>query len=130
MQRQMVRYYLSRALISAAFGGLLSLTGSQWWLAAFMGALTFGFFLWAPHSGRYAVHPERGVSALQQDERTRFINAVAGRNAFVGMMLALAAMIIYFGWVGSEMVPIWILSQVLVFGVAVYLVSDLLLRRK
>ena len=62
-------YYVSRAIITALFCFLLSATGMAWWLAALMGALIFSLFLWAPRSGRYAVHPELGVTALRRDER-------------------------------------------------------------
>ena len=82
-------YYLSRALLSLAFGAFFALTGSSWWVALLAGGIAFAFFLWAPRSGRYAVHPELGVTALRRDERTQSINDQAARNAFVVSMLAL-----------------------------------------
>jgi len=120
-------YYLSRAIITAIFGFLLSATGMTWWLAALMGALIFALFLWAPHSGRYAVHPELGVTALRRDERTQGINDKAGRNAFVAVMLALAGLVLCFGMQGS--VPASFLEYVLLLGLLVYYLSDFLLRR-
>lgn len=90
--RRLSRYYISRAIISSAFGGLLAVTGSTWWMAALMGLIVFALFLWAPHSGRYAVHPELGGSALRRDERTQVISDKAARNGFVVTLLALAAM--------------------------------------
>ncbi|MBU0703152.1 MAG: hypothetical protein KKC18_04730 [Chloroflexi bacterium] len=85
----MSRYYLSRLLISAMLCGLLLLSGSPGWKAALAGASVFALFLWAPRSGRYAVHPERGITALQYDECTRAITDEAARIAFVVTMLAL-----------------------------------------
>jgi hypothetical protein len=54
----MSRYYISRILVSVAFGGLFALTGSPWWMAVLTSIVLIALFLYAPHSGRYAVHPE------------------------------------------------------------------------
>lgn len=51
----------------------------------------------APHSGRYSVHPELGVTALRLDERTQITNDKAARNAFVISILALCGITAYFG---------------------------------
>jgi len=122
-------YYVSRAVISAALGVLLALTGLEWWMAALLGAIVFAFFVWAPHSGRYSVHPELGVTALRRDERTQGINDKAARNAFVVTMLAIAGTAIYFGAIAAVSVPIAMLKWTLVLGVLVYFVSDFVLRR-
>ncbi len=123
------RYYLSRALISLAFGGLLALTGSPWWMAVLVGLLVFALFLWAPRSGRYAVHPELGVTALRRDERTQVINDKAARNGFVVTILAIAAIATYFGTIAQTDVPILALHLSLVLGVMTYFFSDFWLRR-
>jgi heme A synthase len=122
-------YYVSRAAISAALGAVLALTGLEWWMAALLGAIVFAFFVWAPHSGRYAVHPELGITALRRDERTQGINDKAARNAFVVTMLAIAGIAIYFGSVAAVSVPIAMLKWTLVLGMLVYFVSDFVLRR-
>jgi len=122
-------YYISRTLISIAFGALFLLTGSPWWMGVLMGALALGFFLWAPRSGRYAVHPELGVTALRRDEHTQSINDRAARNAFVIMGLALAGVSIYFSAVSKADVPVALLNYTLILGVAVYFITDLVLRR-
>ena len=123
----MSAYYISRAIISAAFGVFLVVTGFEWWMAALMGAVVFGLFLWAPRSGRYAVHPEFGVTALRRDERTQGINDKAARNAFVVMMLALAGLAIYFG--ASTVVPVRVLEYALILVALAYFGSDFFLRR-
>ena len=125
----MSAYYISRAVISAALGVVLALTGLEWWMAALLGAMAFAFFIWAPHSGRYSVHPELGVTALRRDERTQGINDKAARNAFVVTMLAIAGIAIYFGAIAAVSVPIAMLRWTLVLGVLVYYVSDFVLRR-
>jgi 4-hydroxybenzoate polyprenyltransferase len=42
---KMTQYYLSRALISAAFGGLFAITGTPLWIAVLTGAGVFVLFL-------------------------------------------------------------------------------------
>jgi hypothetical protein len=123
-------YYASRALISIAFGALFVFTGGGWWAGVLMAALVFGFFLWAPRSGRYVVHPELGVTALRRDEQTQAINDRAARNAFVVMGLALASLAIYYGSFVHVNVPVALLNYTLILGVAVYFISDLALRRR
>jgi hypothetical protein len=125
----MSRYYISRALISGALGVFLALTGSQWWLAGLAGLIVFAYFLWAPRSGRYAVRPERGVTALRRDERTQAINDRAARNAFVATILTLAGIAVYFGTIAPADVPVAILDLALVFGMLTYFASDFWLRR-
>jgi uncharacterized membrane protein len=125
----MSRYYISRALISIALGALLALTGSQWWMAGLVGVIVFAYFLWAPHSGRYAVHPELGVTALRRDERTQTINDKAARNAFVATILTVAGIAVYFGTIAPANVPVAILNLALVLGMLTYFVSDFWLRR-
>lgn len=125
----MSRYYISRAVISAAFGLLLVLTGLEWWMATLMGVIVFALFLWAPRSGRYAVHPELGITALRRDECTHAINDKAARNAFIVTMLVMAGVAIYFGSIVPTNVPVIILDFVLALGVLTYFVSDFWLRR-
>lgn len=122
-------YYLSRAFISAALGGLLAMTGSPWWVAVLMGAAAFVLFLWAPVSGRYVVDPERGVTSLGRDERSQAIVGKASRNAFAVTIFLVAAITLYFGVINPGSVPIHALGLVLLLGALTYLVSDFLLRR-
>jgi hypothetical protein len=125
----MKAYYLSRAVISAVFGVLFVLSGSAWWTGMLVAALAFGWFLVAPRIGRYSVHPELGVTALRRDERSQVINDRAARNAFVATMLALGAVVIYQASTAATSVPLAALEQLLIFGVGVYYVSDVWLRR-
>jgi hypothetical protein len=123
------RYYISRLILSAIFGGLFALSGATWWRASIAGAIAFTFFLWAPHSGRYSVHPERGFTALQRDERTQAFNDKAARNAFITCMLAVAAIDIYFGSLMPGDVPTVFLHYILILGVLTYFLSDFWLRK-
>jgi hypothetical protein len=129
MMTGMKAYYLSRAAISIAFGTLFALSGSAWWAGVLVAVVAFGWFLVAPHTGRYAVHPELGVTALRRDERSELINDKAGRNAFVVTAIALAGLILYSGATAAAGVALHALEGLLILGLAVYYVSDLWLRR-
>ena len=129
MAKNMMPYYLSRTIFSLLIGVFLLLTGSTLWASILISALILAFFLWAPHSGRYAVHPELGVTALRRDERTQVVNDRAARNAFVISMLALGAITIYFGIIGAVVIPSSILKVLLGIGALAYFISDLWLRR-
>jgi hypothetical protein len=78
-----IRYLVSRGVIVAVFGVALGFAGLRWWWAALAAAVTLGFFLVAPHSGRYVVRTQGGVAPLRRDERARAIRDKATRNGFV-----------------------------------------------
>jgi uncharacterized membrane protein len=124
------RYYLSRALISIAWGIVIALGGFAWWIAALAAAIVFAFFVWAARSGRYVVHPDLGTTALRRDERTQAINDKSARTAFVVTMLAVAAIAIYFGSIAHTAVPVAMLELTLILGAAIYFLSDFWLRRE
>ena len=124
----MKSYYVSRALISIAFGVLFA-ADSTWWTGILVGTLAFAWFLLAPHIGRYSVHPEFGITALRRDERAQVINDKAARNAFVISMLALGGIIVYFGIFALTSVPIAVFRWLLIIGVLIYYVSDFWLRK-
>jgi uncharacterized membrane protein len=121
-------YYISRAIVSIVFGGLFYLSGSSLWTSILIGTVAFIWFLWAPHTGRYGVHPEFGVTALRRDERTQQINDHAARNAFVVLGIAVAILSIYFGSVLQTDVPARILNYALILGAATYYFTDFRLR--
>lgn len=125
----MTRYYISRVIISAGLVLILVLTGLEWWLAVLMGVIVLAFFLWAPRSGRYAVHPELGATALRRDENTQAINDKAARNGFIVTIGAIAGITIYFGSIALTDVPVTVLSLVLALGILTYFGSDFWLRR-
>ena len=129
MTKNMIPYYLSRIIVSAAFGLLLFVTGSPLWTIILMTGFILAFFLWAPHSGRYSVHPEFGVTALRRDDRTQIINDKAARNAFVVSMLSVGVIAIYFGLLGAINIPNSVLRMVLIIGILTYFASDLWLRK-
>ncbi len=125
----MKAYYVSRAILSIVFGAVFLLAGSAWWIAVLVAAIAFGWFLIAPHIGRYAVHPELGVTALRRDERTQVVNDKAARNAFVISMLAVAAVAIYYEALAAGSVPVDVIKWLLVLGAVAYYASVFWLRR-
>lgn len=122
-------YYISRICLSILFAAFMALLGLPWWAAVLIGILLIGFFIWAPRSGRYYVQPEGGVSALRRDERTQAINLRAGLNGFVGVMLAIGGLDIYYGALQQSDVPANVLSLLLVLGVLIYFISDFWMRK-
>lgn len=122
-------YYLSRAILSLVLTAAFLFLGAAWWLALTVGALVFAFFVYAPRSGRYSVHPERGLTAPQRDERSREINQKSARNAFIAVLLLLAAVLLYTWRLPSTQIPIAAVGLILVCGWAVYYISDAWLRR-
>lgn len=128
MNKSLTPYYISRALFSAAFGAFFFLSGAALWEAVLLGGILLGLFLWAPHSGRYAVHPELGVSALRRDERTQVVNDKAARNAFAAIMLVVGGASFYFS-ATSAAITSGIFRILLICGALVYFASDIWLRK-
>lgn len=125
----MSAYYISRAIFSVLWGILFFLTGSPWWQSILAGVLVLAAFIWAPKSGRFTVRPEKGVFALQREERTQAITDKAARNTLVVTMLISAGMALYFGGRADGSVPVLWLNAMLLVGVITYWLSDLMLRR-
>jgi hypothetical protein len=123
-------YTVSRILVALGLGLLFVLAGAAWWQAALIAAAAIGWFLWAPHSGRYQVDPQMGIAPLRRDERGSRLNDAAGRNAFVAVMLAAGAAALYAVWTRVPQVSVQVLNGLLILGVLVYFGSDYWLRRR
>lgn len=129
MQKELRPYYISRTIFSIAFGVLLYVTGSPLLHAVVLGGLILALFMWAPHSGRYSVHPEYGITAMRRDEWTQAVNDKAARNAFVVIMFLIAGASLYFGAAGAVSVSIGLFRIPLIIGALVYFASDLWMRK-
>lgn len=127
--QSMKGYYISRAFIALLLGVLFGLLNS-WWMGLLVGGMTMLWFILAPRTGRYTVEPQNGATALARDERAEVINAYAGRNAFVVMMLLGMVLLLLQGYTALEFSIAVALSLLLLGGVVTYYLSDLFLRRR
>ena len=67
---------------------------------------------------------------MRLDERMRAIRDRAARDGFIVLMLALALLALYFGFLRPGEVPLQLVMGVLGLGFLVYFVSDALQRQK
>jgi hypothetical protein len=129
MRLAMKRYYMSRAVLSIAFGGLVYLV-SGYPLAGLLGAvLAFLTFVYLPRSGRYRVDPQKGATALYRDEWTQGISQRSGRNAWVVVTIVGSGLVLYYGLLSPRDVPVSLLGAVLMIGWLTYVASDYWMRK-
>jgi hypothetical protein len=125
----MKRYYLSRAVVSIVFGGLLYLVSGYAWVGLLAAVLAFGTFVFLSRSGRYRVNPQQGVTALRRDERTQQVNQRSGRTAWVVVTILGSGLVLYYGLLAPGDVPTGLLGGVLLTGLLAYYISDFWLRK-
>lgn len=122
-------YYVSRLMLALFFGMLFLLMGASWWFACGTVALiTLVSWFRTPNSGRYVVNPEKGVRAIQRDQRTQQVVDKAGRNGFIALNLLFLGLVAYTKIAGIDSVPTFIIALMLGAGFGVYLISDIILR--
>jgi len=73
MRKELVPYYLSRAVLSVAFALAFIFLGGTVWLGIALGVLSFAGFIWYAHSGRYLVDPATPLAPLRRDARGKVI---------------------------------------------------------
>lgn len=72
MKKELMPYYLSRALLSGLVGWILGASGALW-MGVLAGVLVFAGFIWYAHSGRYLIDPSRPLTPLRRDARGKTI---------------------------------------------------------
>jgi len=104
--------------------------GASWWFTGII-VLVMVLFSWFvyPKSDRFVVNPEEGMKAVQRDARQRQITAKAGRNGFVALNFLFLVVTVYAELSGVNAIPVSFVAIGVAVGFAVYLVSDLILRR-
>jgi hypothetical protein len=125
----MKSYFLSRAVVSIVFGGLLYLVSGYTWVGLLAAVLAFGTFVFLSRSGRYRVNPQQGVTALRRDEWTQSINQRSGRTAWVVVTILGSGLVLYYGLLAPGNVPTGLLGGVLLIGLLTYYISDFWLRK-
>ena len=120
MNRKLLPYYISRAVLSALFGWFFSLNAGPW-LGVLAGILVYAGFLWYAHSGRYLVDTSNPLFPLRRDARAKAIRDRATVTA-----VAVAA----FAFLGLSIVA-WFLdldyqigTLALVLGAVAYFVAS------
>jgi hypothetical protein len=72
MKRELLPYYVSRALLSGLLGYAISTGGGLWWGIA-MGCVVFLGFIWYAHSGWFLVDTDNALFPLRRDARGKAI---------------------------------------------------------
>jgi hypothetical protein len=129
LRKDMKNYYISRGVFAILFGILSYLISGSVLSAVLFAGVIMALFIYLPHSGRYKVKPENGITALRRDEWTERITQQSGRNAWVAVTLAGAGIVFYYGRIAPGDVPVNLLGLLLSFGMVVYFASDFWLRR-
>ena len=125
----MKSYYMSRVVMSIAFGGLVWLVSGYLLAGVLIAAVVFIMFFYLYQSGRYRIDPQKGISALRRDEWTQSINNRSGRNAWVVVAILGSNMVFYYGLLSPGDVPVNLLGGVLLTGLVTYYVSDYWMRK-
>ena len=87
MKKELMPYYLSRAVLSIAFALAFIFLKGTLWMGIAIGVLSFAGFIWYAHSGRYLVDPSSPLTPLRRDARGKAIRdrAVVAGVAVGGM---------------------------------------------
>lgn len=125
----MKRYYISRGVLSIAFGGLVYMVSDFLLVGLLSAILVFIIFMFLRRSGRYRVLSHKGATALRRDEWTQSINQRSGRNAWVVVAIAGGGLVLYYGLISPGEVPVGLLGVLLLSGMVTYYVSDFWLRK-
>jgi hypothetical protein len=100
MNRKFLPYYLSRAVLSAAFAILVfGLT----WKATLLAAVLFGLFLLYLHSGWFRIDPSHPLKPIRRDDRGRDIQRKALIAAVVAGMLVYIILTQASGFLGMSL---------------------------
>jgi ABC-type antimicrobial peptide transport system permease subunit len=116
MKRSLIPYYVSRGLLSALFGYLISST-LGFAAGAVMAILMFLAFVWYVQSGRYLVDTSSPLFPLRRDPRG---NAIRDRSVVVSVALAgltYAALAVASHWLSLPFAVGWL---AIVVGVIAY----------
>ncbi len=125
MMRELLPYYVSRAILAGFVGWLIS-TGHGLWVGILMGGILYAGFIWYAHSGWYLIDTTHPLSPLRRDARG---NAIRDRAVVISVVVAglLFVNLRILERVFSFEIPIGIGSIALITGTAMYFVVTIFL---
>lgn len=100
MKKEFLPYYISRAVLSAAFAILVA--GLSWW-AAVLAVLLFGGFLLYLHSGWFQVDVHHPLTPLRRDQRGQEIQRKALIAAVIAGVLVYGFFVYGAAWLGLSL---------------------------
>lgn len=120
MNRNLIPYYVSRALLSAVFGWFLSLNLGLW-AGLLIGLAIYAYFIWQALSGRYLVNPSSPLFPFRRDDRSSAV-----RDKAVVVSVAIAGVIFFAASMAASFLPIGNQAGLiaLVIGVITYFVTS------
>ena len=73
MKKELMPYYVSRAVLSTAFILAFIFLGGEIWAGISLGVLSFAGFIWYAHSGHFVVDASSPLTPLRRDARGKVI---------------------------------------------------------
>ncbi len=104
MKKELIPYYVSRAVLSVAFTLAFIYLGGTTWVGILLGVVSFAGFIWYAHSGRFVVDTSSPLTPLRRDARGKVIR---DRAAAAGISVGGTAFFLLFlarnllGWNGN-----------------------------
>ena len=128
MRRELVPYYVSRAMLAILFGYLVA-TGGSVWVGLLLGVAMFAGFIWYAHSGWYLLELSTPLYPLRRDKRGE---AIRDRALVVAVTAVLLFYVVFARIVGlfSLAVPVSIGSLAFVLGGGIYFAASFWLYSK
>jgi hypothetical protein len=92
MRRDLLPYYISRAVLAALVGWFMS-SQLGLWLGIGMGLIIYAAFIWYAHSGRYMVDASNPLFPLRRDARG---NVVRDKAVLAAVVVGLFVYLVIF----------------------------------
>ena len=121
-------HLIIRVLFALSLGLFAGWFSKEWQVGFVFFISSLVVLLLLNKSGRYVKNTKEGT--LNLDERGAFIKYHAISFSFVSLVFSLAGINLYYGFMQQETIPRTILDAVLFFAVAVYFISDMIMRKR
>ncbi|MCB9008599.1 MAG: hypothetical protein H6656_14725 [Ardenticatenaceae bacterium] len=117
MKRELIPYYVSRAMLAVLFGFYVAFSNAVW-LGLLLGIVTFVGFLWYAHGGWYLIEPATPLYPLRRDKRGE---AIRDRAILVAVTAAILFYVIFSRIAKAFVLTVSIGSWAFVLGAVTYL---------